>query len=121
MQSAAFTVSTWYTITCCTGGLKVIVHCFEVSLCGPTGTSANGVYGVGTGRPTVTTVSKGYSVSPGRPTGTTVSEGYSVSPGRPTGTTVSEGHSHSLQLSEMEIRNRPHPPINYYPHAHEYH
>ena len=28
---------------------------------------------------------------------------------------------HSLQLSEMEIRDRPHPPINYYPHAHEYH
>ena len=27
---------------------------------------------------------------------------------------------HSLQLSEMEIRDRPHPPINYYPHAHEY-
>ena len=23
------------------------------------------------------------------------------------------------QLSEMEIRDRPHPPINYYPHAHE--
>ena len=28
---------------------------------------------------------------------------------------------HSLQLSEMEIRDRPHPPINYYPHACEYH
>ena len=29
--------------------------------------------------------------------------------------------SHSLQLSEMEIRDRPHPPINCYPHTHEYH
>ena len=28
---------------------------------------------------------------------------------------------HSLQLSEMEIRDRPHPPINCYPHSHEYH